>query len=61
MAARQFLPGEIRQAGPTDPAAVAGPVFLSLGDLLAAQGAAQDLPPSAFFGVQQHKASSKKE
>ena len=60
MAAGQLLPGEIRQAGLTDTAAVAGPVFLSQGDLPAAQGAAQGVPPSAALGVKQKRTSSKK-
>ena len=60
MAAGQLLTGEIRQAGPTDTAAVAGPIFLSQDDFPAAQGAAQGVPPSAALGVQQKRTSSKK-
>ena len=60
VAGRQLLPGEIRQAGPTDAAAVAGPIFLSQGDFPATQGAAQAIPPSAALGVQQKRTSSKK-
>jgi len=46
MAGGQFLPGEFRQTARADPAAVAGPVFLSGCDLAAAQGAAQGDVPS---------------
>jgi len=53
VAGAQFLPGKIGKTVGADPTAVASPVFLACGDLLAAQRAAKWIPPWAVMGVAQ--------
>ena len=53
-AGKKLLPRKIGEAIGTDAASVAGPVFLTCGDLLTTQRAAENVPPRAAMGVVQN-------